>query len=126
MIPSPGRRGMRDPEFVAKHKKGPVLMMTMFPAGDMSMGTQLIAWFIYCVLIGTLSGYVATLALTQGAPYRVVFHFVAIVTFMAYGVALVQLSIWYRRKWGTTARSLVDSLIYGMLTAGTFGWLWPR
>ena len=26
---------------------------------------------------------------------------------------------------GTTIRSTIDGLIYAMLVAGTFGWLWP-
>ncbi|HEY3159741.1 MAG TPA: hypothetical protein VGJ78_12330, partial [Vicinamibacterales bacterium] len=90
------------------------------------MGKQLGMWFGYCVLVGTFSAYVASLALAPGAAYPTVFHFVAIVTFMGYGLALWQQSIWYRRKWTTTLRSTIDSLIYGMLTAGTFGWLWPR
>jgi len=25
-----------------------------------------------------------------------------------------------------TIKEVVDGLIYGLLTAGTFGWLWPR
>jgi hypothetical protein len=126
MLPRPGRGGARDPEFVAKHKKGPVAMMTIFPAGDMSMGPQLAMWFVYCAGVGLLTAYLATLSIGSGAPYQPVFHFVSIVAFMGYGLALVQQSIWYRRKWGTTIRTLIDSLIYGMLTGGAFGWLWPR
>jgi hypothetical protein len=45
---------------------------------------------------------------------------------MGYSFALWQLAIWYRRAWGTTIRSTVDGLLYALLTAGTFGWLWPR
>jgi hypothetical protein len=36
------------------------------------------------------------------------------------------MSIWYRRAWSTTIKSTIDGLIYGALTAGVFGWLWPR
>ena len=46
--------------------------------------------------------------------------------FAAYAFGLWPLSIWYRRSLGTTIRSTVDGLIYALLTAGTFGWLWPR
>jgi hypothetical protein len=28
-------------------------------------------------------------------------------------------------KWTTTLKSNIDSLIYGFLTGGVFGWLWP-
>jgi hypothetical protein len=41
-------------------------------------------------------------------------------------VALWQMSIWYRRAWSTTIKSSIDGLIYACLTAGTFGWLWPK
>jgi hypothetical protein len=41
-------------------------------------------------------------------------------------LALYQMTIWYRRALGTTFRSTVDGLVYALLTAGTFGWLWPR
>ena len=48
------------------------------------------------------------------------------IAFMGYALALPQFSIWYKRNWGTTIKSLVDGLLYGLLTGGTFGWLWPR
>ena len=61
-----------------------------------------------------------------GAPYLRVFQLVGVTAFMGYALALWQLSIWYRRDWMTTIKSNVDGLIYGLLTAGTFGWLWPH
>jgi hypothetical protein len=36
------------------------------------------------------------------------------------------MTIWYRRALGTTIRSTIDGLVYACLTAGAFGWLWPR
>jgi len=36
------------------------------------------------------------------------------------------MSIWYRRAWSMTIKATVDGLIYALLTAGTFGWLWPH
>jgi hypothetical protein len=121
----PSSAAMRDPEFLAKRKRGPVFMMTMFPAGDVGMGAQLAQWFVFSVVVGVLAGYVATLALPAGAPYMQVFRLTSTVSFIAYGIALWELSIWYRRKWATTLRSNIDALIYGLLTGGAFGWLWP-
>ena len=34
--------------------------------------------------------------------------------------------IWYKRSWSTTLKVMFDGLIYSALTAGMFGWLWPR
>ena len=45
---------------------------------------------------------------------------------LPYALALPQHSIWWKRSWGATLRSMIDGLIYGCVTAGAFGWLWPR
>jgi hypothetical protein len=55
-----------------------------------------------------------------------VFRFAGATAFLGYSMALVQHSIWYKRNWTTTLRSMFDGLIFACLTAGTFGWLWPR
>jgi hypothetical protein len=34
-------------------------------------------------------------------------------------------SIWYLRPWPRTLKSVFDGLVYALLTAGMFGWLWP-
>jgi hypothetical protein len=61
-----------------------------------------------------------------GGEYLQVFRFAGTTAFLGYAFALIHASIWFRRNWGTTARFLFDGLIYALLTAGTFGWLWPR
>ena len=127
LVPRPSsRKEMGSPEFAEKMKKGPVAMFTVMPNGQMSMGRNLGLWFVYLIAVGTFAAYVAAHALPVGAPYRSVFRFVGITAFIAYAVALWQMSIWYRRAWSTTIKATVDGVIYAALTAGTFGWLWPR
>ncbi|HYQ88010.1 MAG TPA: hypothetical protein VEU09_00105 [Candidatus Binatia bacterium] len=126
MIPSAcGPGGMKNPEFLAKLKKGPVVIMTVCGPG-MNMGTSLAKWFGYLLVVGVLAAYVAGRALPVGSPYLEVFRFVGCTAFIAYTVALWQDSIWYHRKWSTTIKNTIDGLIYGLLTAGVFGWLWPK
>jgi hypothetical protein len=36
------------------------------------------------------------------------------------------MSIWWHRAWLTTIKATVDGVIYALLTAGVFVWLWPR
>ena len=117
---------MSSPEFVAKMKHGPVAFMTFVPAGPPSMGKSLVLWFVYSLAASVIAAYVTGRALGPGAGHRQVFRFAGCTAFIAYSFALPQNSIWYRRNWGTTIRSMFDGLIYGLLTAGTFGWLWPR
>jgi hypothetical protein len=102
------------------------MILTVVPSGPMSMGRNLVLWFLYCVVVGLLAAYVAGRALPVGAAYLRVFQFVGVTAFVGYSVALWQMSIWYRRAWSATIKATVDGLIYALLTAGTFGWLWPR
>ncbi len=125
-IPCPSsRQEMRSPAFTEKVKKGPVVIFTVMP-GQMAMGRNLVLWFLYSVVVGVFAAYVAGRALPSGALYLQVFRFAGTTAFLAYSAALWQMSIWYRRSWLTTIKLTVDGLIYALLTAGTFGWLWPR
>ncbi len=127
MVPCPGGpKQMKDPAFLEKLKKGPVAVMTVMPNGPFSMGTSLIQWFIYCLVVGVFAAYVTGRALAPGTPYLSVFRFAGCTAFAGYALALWQDSIWYKRKWSTTIKNTFDGLVYALLTAGTFGWLWPR
>jgi hypothetical protein len=118
--------GMRNPEFIAKMKKGPLVLMTVSPGSAPSMASNLTLWFLYTVLVSVFAAYVAGRALAPGAHYLGVFRFAGAVAFAGYSLGILQSSIWYRRNWGTTMKVVFDGLLYALLTAGTFGWLWPR
>ena len=120
------REEMKSPVFMEKFKRGPVAMLTVWPGGSMAMGQQLGQWFVYCIVVGIFAAYVAGRALPPGTAYLHVFRFAGVTAFTGYALALWQMSIWYRRSWSTTIKATVDGLIYALLTAGTFGWLWPR
>jgi hypothetical protein len=125
-LPCPGRPSeARAQEFLDRMKRGPVVFMTVLPSGEIAMAPQLVLWFIYCLVVGLFAGYVAGITLPVGADYRVVFRITGTVAFVGYALALWQVSIWYKRSWGTTVRSTLDGLVYALLTAGAFGWLWP-
>lgn len=126
-LPKP--KSMKDatsPEFDEKAKKGPVVFMTILPPGPLAFGGAMVQWFIYSIVISIFAAYVGTRAVGPGADYLLVFRFVGTTAFMGYSMSLPHFSIWYRRNWGTTLLSMFDGLIYASLTAGTFGWLWPR
>lgn len=118
---------MKDPVFVEKRNKGPVAFMTVMPSGPVSMGTSLVQWFLFSLVVSAVSGYIAFHGVGgSGAPYRSVFRFVGASAFLAYGIGQLPASIWYKRNWAMTIKGVVDGLVYALLTAGTFGWLWPR
>jgi len=111
---------------IASVAVNPVVVMTVMPNGTMSMARNLVLWFLYCVVIGLFAAYIAGRALPPGTPYLRVFQMVGAAAFAGYVLALWKMSIWYHRAWSTTIKTSIDGLIYALLTAGTFGWLWPH
>jgi hypothetical protein len=127
IVPHAGSpEGMKDPAFLEKMQKGPIAFLAISPGGPPSLTNSLILWFIYSMVVSLFAGYITGRALGPGADYLAVFRFVGTTAFMGYSLALLQNSIWYKRRWVTTAKSMCDGLVYALLTAGTFGWLWPR
>ncbi len=117
-------KDMAEPAYIEKAKKGPVAMLTVMESGPPKMGMSLTLWFVYSIVVGIFAAYVAGRALGPEAHYLAVFRFVGVTAFIAYTVAGWQNSIWYKRKWSTTIKNTIDGLIYALVTAGTFGWLW--
>lgn len=113
------------PEMTEKYKVGPVGILTVIPNGPPNMAKYLGSWMIYCVAISILTAYVATIAVGPGTEYLEVFRLVSVVAFLGFAGAQAQSSIWKGQAWSTTAIHIADSLIYAVLTAGVFSWLWP-
>lgn len=127
MVPRPeSMDDMKSPAFAEKIRQGPVFIVTVLPNEIMPMGRNLSLWFAYSLVVSVFAAYVTGRALPQGSPYLSVFRFAGATAFIGYSLALWQLSIWYRRAWSITVKSTIDGLIYALLTAGTFGWLWPH
>jgi len=100
--------------------------MTVMPPGTADMTRELVMWFVYLIVVSIITAYVSAHALLPGAPVRAVVRFAGIVSFIAYAAALWQLSIWYRRSWGITIKATIDAVLYGLVTALTFAYLWPH
>lgn len=109
-----------------KMEEGPNGVLLLTKPRKFGMGAQLVQSFIYYLVVSFFVAYVAAHALPAGADYLKVFQVAGTSGFMAYSLALVPEAIWFGRTWKSVCVSLLSGLIYGCLTAGTFGWLWPR
>ena len=126
VIPRPAStKEMGEAAFIDKMKAGPVALVTVLPNGPIAMGTSLARWFGYSLLVGAIAGYTAGITLGPGAEYGTVFRVVGMVAFAGYSLAILQSSIWWHRSWRFTFLTMFDGAVYALLTAGTFGWLWP-
>ena len=127
LLPAPDSiNDMKSPDFLAKLNAGPVAFITVRPNGMTSMGRNLGLWFLYSIIVSVFAGYIAGVAFGPGTEYLKIMQVAGCVAFIGYALAQLHESIWWGRNWGWTARTMVDGLLYGLLTGGTFGWLWPR
>lgn len=117
---------MSSPEMIEKQKRGPVGWLTIVPPGGINVGKSLLCWFVYTLVVGTLVAYLGWHALGAGASYGSVFRITGTAAFLAHALDHVTESIWKGLSWGTNGRFFVDGVIYALVTAGTFGWLWPE
>lgn len=119
-------KDMGSPEMLDKYTQGPVGMLRVVPNGPPPMPKHLVQWFVYCLIVGTLAGYLAGRTVGDGASYLAVFRVVGTAAWLGYGIGSISDSIWRAEPWRTTAKNVFDGLIYALVTAGVFGWLWPR
>ncbi len=121
-----GAAGMKDPAFIAKATKGPLALMTIAPGAPPSMGPQLALWFLYTVVVSGVSAYVVWRVFGADHTFGAVFRFACVLTFLSYAMALPAQSIWYRKSWATTLKSMFDGAIYGLVTGAAIAYLWPK
>ncbi len=112
-------------EWQEKAKAGPNGFMSITPPGLPNMGSRLGQWAVYCLVISVCVAYVTGRTLAPGAHYLGVFRVAGTVAFLAYSAAHIPGAIWMGHGWGRTLKDVMDGFVYGLLTAGMFGWLWP-
>jgi hypothetical protein len=118
---------MKAPAFQEKVKRGPMARIGIWQ-GDMTTGFKrsLILWFAYSLVASFIAGHVALAALGRETDAHDIFHAVVLTAFAGYGLGLAQQSIWGPKKWWPTVKGMVDAVIYSLVTAGVFVWLWPK
>lgn len=119
-------QAMKDPAFVEKLNRGPVGFLTILPKGQFPMGKTLTQWALYCLALGILVAYVSGRVLGPDAHYLEVFRVAGTVAFMGYAGGHLPDAIWWGKPFSNAWKDVLDGLIYALLTAGAFGWLWPR
>lgn len=126
IFPFTTHKDMKSPAMVEKYKEGPVGMLSIAPNGPPAMPKFLGLWFAYSLIISFFVAYLTGHTVPSGVNYLVVFRVAGTAAFMAYGLSCISNAIWKGQPWAMTFKEIFDGLVYALLTAGTFGWLWPR
>jgi len=126
IFPYGTHKDMKSPAMIEKYKQGPVGMLTVFPSGPPAMPKFLVLWFGFTLIISFFVAYLTGRTVAPSANYLAVFRVAGTAAFLAYGLGNLSNGIWKGQPWGMTLKEVIDGLVYGLLTAGTFGWLWPH
>lgn len=119
-------KDMNTPAIQEKYKQGPVAFITVLPSAPPAMPKFLSQWVAFCLIIGIFVAYITGRVVAPGTNYLAVFRVAGTVAFMSYGLGHLSNGIWKGQPWGMTIKEVFDGLVYALLTAGTFGWLWPH
>jgi hypothetical protein len=115
-----------DAAMADKLKRGPWAMLTVMPSSP-NMGKMLTLWFVHLVIVGVFVAYIASHAgLLRDAEYLAVFRITGTAALLAYAGYALPMCIWHGMPWSQLPGRILDGVIYALLTAGTFGWLWPK
>ncbi|MBL1218914.1 MAG: hypothetical protein D8M59_15650 [Planctomycetes bacterium] len=126
MFPCPAN--MKDcgsPEMVEKRKQGPVGFLTVVSADSFNMGKSLMQWFIFILIACFVIAYASWHSLGGPAEYITVFRITGAIGVLAFALGVMNDSIWRGQAWSVTFKFMIDGVVYALVAAGTFGWLWP-
>lgn len=117
---------MRSASFLEKMNRGPIVIMTVSDPGMPSLARPLALWFVYSIVVAALAGHVAYPPLRETTDLRMVFHTIALTSFLGYVAALWQGVIWFRRSTMTALKATIDGTIYALATGWVFCYFWPK
>lgn len=120
-----GPKEAATPEFQAKLREGVNAVIYVGPYEPIHMGKLLGSWFVYSFVLSLIAGYVGRAALPVGAGFSEVVQIVGVAAFLGYALQGPSDSIWKYKPWVMTFRSMVDGLLYAVITGVVFAWLWP-
>lgn len=106
--------------------KQPMAFLVLRNPGRFSFPAALLTYFVYTLVMSVLIAYIGAVTLQPGTHYLTVFRVIGTAGILTYSFGNVTDSIWYGKPWSSTIKYIIDGIIYGLLIAGTFGWLWPR
>ncbi len=122
MFPFGKMEEMKTPEYQAKMKNGPNGTLVIWN-GPVNMGKNLGMTFLFYLLVGVFVAYLGHHAILPTDDYLERFRLTGTTAFAAHGLGWMSFFIWFGggRFWP----NFLDAVIYALVTAGTFAWLWP-
>ena len=119
-------KDMAGEAMLQKFREGPVALLTVRPSGTPNMGKSLGMWFVFCLAVAALAGCIAIGVIPVGkANGQSAGCLVGLISLLTYFGGSVQMAIWMGKPWSAVTKDLLDSLIFSIISALVFMWVWP-
>lgn len=119
-------KGMGSEAMQKKYSEGPVGMAFLKASCPLNMAPFLVKWFLYTLGVSLFAAYLSSRTLAPSASYLQVFRVAGTIAFGTYAGGAFPAAIWMGQPWRAALKDVADGLIYALLTAGAFAWLWPH
>ncbi len=116
---------LKDPAVQAKFEQGPIAKINLSPNGMFNLGKFLGQWFVFCVVVSIVCAGLAAHALPAKPAAPAIWHTVGLAALLGYSIGEGTNSIWRAQPWTVSIKYAIDGLVYAIITAATFAWLWP-
>ena len=124
-IPFCDPKTFKEPAVQEKFRLGPIAKINLSANGMPNLGKLLGAWFVFCLLVSIGCAGLAAQALPPHPGTHLILHTVGIAALLGYSFGEVTNSIWRAQPWIVSIKYMIDGLVYAIITAATFAWLWP-
>lgn len=125
MFPGCHGKDIKSDEFKARWKAGPWGIITI-QSGPPNFGMNLLKCFVSYVVISAICGYLAGIGLAPGAEYMDVFRVVGTAAILGYCMGGLANDFFLGKPTRFIVTSLFDGVVFALVTAGVFAWLWPE
>ena len=89
------------------------------------MGPALLKWFVFTLIVSVFCAYLTGVGHAPGADGAKIFQFTGAIAFLGYVFSHVHEWTWKGLGTDIMIKFMIDGVIYTLITAGTFVWLWP-
>ena len=120
-----GPEAMKEPAMQEKFKQGPIAFINLRPPGVPNLGACLGQWFVFCLLVSVACVGLAGHVLPAHPDPHLAFHTIGVAALLGYSFGEIPNAIWRGQPWVVTVKYFIDGILYAVITAATFCWLWP-
>ena len=120
-----GREAMKSEKTQKALEEGPVGHLSVWQT-PVTMGGKMVATFVVYLVVSTLIAYLTRVALPGAAPFAKVFQVAATGGILAYSFAFIPNALWFGAYKRTIVASIIDGIIYGLVTGAIFAWRWQH